>query len=254
MTQKLRSAFQESMFTLPVASIIPRRATQTRTYKSVIFKQIHSSIKEIGLIEPLVVFAQEGRGFLLLDGHLRLEVLKELGIGEVKCLLATEQEGYKTRMLDGICPEVVELLRNRNLSAVLFPILRRMKPIIQIATAELMVLRNDFTVSFAKTRLALTPTDLLIPSLTARQLRADSEAAQAILQEDTQTLVRNLKAVEESYGTDILALTVACAYIERLLSHVKIVRYMDRHHAGVLETVQSLLSEVRPPKIQQAHA
>jgi hypothetical protein len=280
------------MFTLPVASILPRRPMLSRTRKSVVFRQIHASVREIGLIEPIVVYPQEGKGFLLLDGHLRLEVLKELGTLEVKCLLATDQEGYtynkrvnhippvaqhfmllealkngvpeervaaalnvdvsairsKTKMLDGICPEVVELLRNRNLSAVLFPVLRRMKPIIQIATVELMVLRNDFSVSFAKTRLALTPPDLLIASTTPRQLRADSEAAQAILQEDTQTLVKNLKSVEQSYGTDILTLTVACAYMEKLLGNDKVSRYLGRHHRGTLETVESLLTDVRPPK------
>ena len=45
------------------------------------FKQIVSSIREIGLIEPLSVIKpdQEAAGFLVLDGNLRVRALKELG-------------------------------------------------------------------------------------------------------------------------------------------------------------------------------
>ena len=85
-----------------------------------------------------------------------------------------------------------------------------MKLAIQIATVELMILRNDLSVAFAKTRLALTPPDLLNVSFTSkRKLKADSATAQMQLEEDTETLVRNLKAIEASYGTDILTLTVS---------------------------------------------
>jgi hypothetical protein len=121
-----------------------------------------------------------------------------------------------------------------------------MKPAIQIATAELMVLRNDYSISFAKTRLALTPPDLLNgASISPRKLKADSVAAHSLLEDDTEILVRNLKAVEESYGIDMLTLTVACAYLERLLKHSKVIRYLERNQSGVLETLHALISELR---------
>ena len=120
-----------------------------------------------------------------------------------------------------------------------------MKPAIQIATAELMALRNDFTVAFAKTRLALTPPDLLVSS-TSRKSRADSAAAQVLIEEDTESLVRSLKRVEESYGSDILTLTVSSTYIERLFEQPKIVRYLERFHGGVLDTLRGLVMQVHP--------
>lgn len=197
----LRSAFQNNILTLPSASIVPQRTVSPDVVRSAIFKQILASVREIGLIEPLVVYPQEGKGFLLLDGHLRLEALKLLGIDEANCILSTDDESYtynkrvnhippvaqhfmlmealksgvpeeriaatlnvdvaairrRVQMLDGICPEVVEMLRDRKLSLDLFPVLRKMKAIGQIATVELMVLRNDYSVSFAKTRLAISP-------------------------------------------------------------------------------------------------
>jgi hypothetical protein len=138
----------------------------------------------------------------------------------------------------------VDLLRDRKMSPALFQVLRKMKPAIQIATVELMILRNDLSVAFAKTRLALTPPDLLnVSSTSKRKLKADSAAAQMQLEEDTETMVRNLKAIEASYGTDILTLTVSCAYVEQLLACSKVVRYMERNHGGLLGTLQSLAAE-----------
>lgn len=290
MSNQLRSAFQERVFTLPLSSIVPQRAIAPETKKSQVYLQIKASVKELGLIEPLVVFPQNDRGFLLLDGHVRFAILNELGISEAKSLLSKDDESYtynkrvnyippvaqhlmllqalnrgvseqriaaalnvdvsavrqKAKMLDGICDEVVELLRDRKMSPALFQVLRKMKPAIQIATAELMLLRSDLSVSFAKTRLALTPPDLLnAPPTSKRKLKADSAAAQMLLEDDTETLVRNLKAIEASYGTDVLTLTVACTYIDRLLDSPKVVRYLERNHDELLGTLQSLVSEVR---------
>jgi len=288
MPDRLQSAFKEKVFTLPLTSIIPRRPLTSSLKNSRVYLQIKASVKEIGLIEPLVVFAQNNKGFLLLDGHLRLAILKELGAAEVKSLVATDEDGYtynkrvnyippvaqhlmllqalnrgvseqriaaalnvniyavrqKAQMLDGICDEVVELLRDRKMSPALFQVLRKMKPAIQIATAELMILRNDLSVAFAKTRLALTPPDLLNSSLTGkRKQKANAAAAQMQLEDDTEMLVRNLKAIEASYGTDILTLTVSRAYVEQVLACQKVVRYLERNHGELLGTLQSLASE-----------
>jgi hypothetical protein len=285
-----RSAFQNNIVTLPLTSLVPQRTTTPEVIRSVIFKQILASVREIGLIEPLVVYPRDSDGFLLLDGHLRLEALKILGIKEVACILSTDDESYtynkrvnhippvaqhfmllealksgvaeeriaatlnvdvgairkRAQMLDGICPEVVEMLRDRKLSLEVFPVLRKMKPIGQIATVELMVLRNDYSVSFAKTRLAISPPALLSKISIARQSKANADAADALLGEDTDGLIQNLKAIEETYGTDVLTLTVTCAYLDRLFAGDKVTRYLERNHPGPLETLKTIISVMRP--------
>jgi hypothetical protein len=54
---------------------------------------------------------------------------------------------------------------------------------------------------------------------------------------------RDLKAIEASYRTDILTLTVSCAYVEQLLACQKVVRYLERNHGGLLGALQSVASE-----------
>ena len=98
-----------------------------------------------------------------------------------------------------------------------------MRAIGQIATVELMVLRNDYSVSFAKTRLAISPPTLLCGTSNTRQLKANAEAADALLGEDTDGLIQNLRAIEETYGADILTLTVTCAYLKRLFSVSRVI-------------------------------
>lgn len=60
------------------------------------YRQIVSSINEIGLIEPLPVVHPDPQHaeHVLLDGHLRVLVLKELGLETAPCLLAKDDETY----------------------------------------------------------------------------------------------------------------------------------------------------------------
>ncbi|WP_395061172.1 plasmid partitioning protein RepB C-terminal domain-containing protein [Paraburkholderia silvatlantica] len=69
----------------------PHGITATRK-----FRQILSSIAEVGLIEPLSVNAldQQSRKYTLLDGHLRLMALRDLGHTAAMCLVATDDEAY----------------------------------------------------------------------------------------------------------------------------------------------------------------
>lgn len=89
-------AFDRDFLTIPIAAIVPLKTLPDGARASRSYSQVLSSIKAIGLIEAPVVMADaQGPGtWLLLDGHLRLEALKELGIAEVECLLAMDDDTY----------------------------------------------------------------------------------------------------------------------------------------------------------------
>ncbi len=81
---------------IPMEKVLPSRQPPAGLSSSRKFKQIRSSIEEVGLIEPLTVSPMAGSDglFTLLDGHMRLLALRELGTTEVPCLEALDDESY----------------------------------------------------------------------------------------------------------------------------------------------------------------
>ena len=55
-----------------------------------------ASIAQIGIVEPPVVVRNPDKSatWLLLDGHLRIEALKDAGESEVECLVSTDDEAF----------------------------------------------------------------------------------------------------------------------------------------------------------------
>lgn len=89
-------AFEDDCVTLSVDALLPVRALRTATKSSKKYQQITASIREVGLVEPPVVARDPTNPgtFLLLDGHVRIEVLKDLGIEQVECLVSTDDEAF----------------------------------------------------------------------------------------------------------------------------------------------------------------
>jgi len=55
-----------------------------------------ASIAQIGIVEPPVVVRNPDKSatWLLLDGHMRIEALKDAGASEVECLVSTDDEAF----------------------------------------------------------------------------------------------------------------------------------------------------------------
>jgi hypothetical protein len=90
----VRAAFEAETRVLPLAQILATRQVTPQIRLTRKYRAIRSSIEAVGVVEPLVVHPQPGGGYLLLDGHLRLDVLTALGVAEASCLIATADEGY----------------------------------------------------------------------------------------------------------------------------------------------------------------
>jgi len=283
----VQAAFEKQIVTLPLNIIVPQKTVTNGHRGGDFYKQITASLKSVGLIEPLVVYPRGPGDFLLLEGHVRLEILKSLGITEAKCLLSTDDEAYtynrhvnyippiaqhfmllealknglteeriataldvsldsirmRRDMLNGICQEAVQLLIDKPVRANVFGILRKMKAIRQIEAAEHMVAGGTYTIPFAKALLAVTKPEMLEEPPSSKKLEATSTAARSMLEEQNEFLLRDLRAVEESYGTDVLTLTVSFRFLERLLANPRVERYLERYHLDILQTLRKLLSE-----------
>jgi hypothetical protein len=64
-----------------------------------------------------------------------------------------------------------------------------------------------------------------------------------MLGKETEQLIRDLKAIEDSYGTDVLTLTVCCGYFRRLLANSRIERHLLKHHPDLFDALKTATSE-----------
>src|SRR5260370_18079167 len=89
-------AFDSDFVIIPIESILPVKAIEKTVKSSHKYRQILASIREVGLVEPPAVIrdSDDSGSYLLLDGHLRIEVLRDLGATEVECLISTDDEAF----------------------------------------------------------------------------------------------------------------------------------------------------------------
>src|SRR6266851_1364138 len=92
----IAQAFGSDFVVVQIDSILPVKAIERTAKSSHKYRQIAASIREIGLVEPPAVIQdpQDTNLYLLLDGHLRIEVLRDLGETEVECLVSTDDEAF----------------------------------------------------------------------------------------------------------------------------------------------------------------
>ncbi len=88
--------FQQSAVRLPIDAFVPLKPLRPDIKMSSKFRQIVTSIRAVGLVEPPVVTpdATTPGGYFLLDGLLRIEALRDLGETEVDRLVSTDDEAF----------------------------------------------------------------------------------------------------------------------------------------------------------------
>lgn len=86
---------------IPIIRLRPLRDRQVTKRE---YDRILASIKSIGLIEPLIVYA-EGDDYVILDGVQRYRALLELGVEVVPCILGKWREAFTgNRMVNRVSP------------------------------------------------------------------------------------------------------------------------------------------------------
>jgi len=76
--------------------------------------------------------------------------------------------------------------------------------------------------------------------------------ANALLEREHEGLVRGLKAVESSFGSDMLCLAVSLKYLERIAKNPKIKKYMEVTHPETAVVIWELLKDSHAAKSRLA--
>nr|WP_241195035.1 plasmid partitioning protein RepB C-terminal domain-containing protein [Pseudomonas chlororaphis] len=81
---------------MKIINILPLKVLRPSVKGSLKYQQILASVQDVGLVEPPAVMPIPNRSdhYFLLDGHLRIEALKDLGQLEVDCLVALDDDTY----------------------------------------------------------------------------------------------------------------------------------------------------------------
>ena len=283
---EMKIGFEMRKIRVPLADILPVRQIKDPQKNIRRYQTIRDSIKEVGMVEPLVVHPQKDAAgkYFLLDGHLRLVALRELGETEADCIVANDDESftYNARvnrlnpisehkmimkavhngvrperiaaalnmsvrdvkasmsLLDGIHEEAADLFKDKAISPKAIRMLRKVTGVRQIEIAELMVSANNFTKGYAEALVLGTPKDQLANPNEPKKKEGMSREDIAKMEQEMESLERDLKAVERSYGDNMLSLTCARGYIKKLLDNAKVVRFLNANHPDIFTEFESL--------------
>lgn len=150
---------------------------------------------------------------------------------------------YKRKnLLDGLCPEAIELLKDRRFCSDLSRVIRKMKPARQVECVELMLSANSLTVSYAEALLVATPAEMLVDGKKPRKLTGVSPEQIQRMEWEMANLQGQYKMVEETYGQDVMNLMLARGYLTKLLENSAVAKFLKQRHADMLEQFQTIIA------------
>ena len=148
----------------------------------------------------------------------------------------------KRDLLDGICEEVVEMLKDRNFSSDVTRQIKKMKPQRQIECADLMCSMNNFSVHYASALLAATPADQLAEPGTQKRFKGISASDISRMEQEMSLVQGRFKIIEQSYGNDVLNMVLARGYLVKLLSNRSVNSYLQRRHPELHQEFRDIVN------------
>jgi len=145
-------------------------------------------------------------------------------------------------LLDGICPEAVELLKDKSINPNTFDALRKMKPMRQIEVAELMVAADNWTTSYARALLAATKQEDLSEPDRPKKVAGMTPEQMARMEREMTSLQQDFKQIENSYGDDILHLVIASGYLTKLVSNSEIEKFLTQRYPELLQEFRAIIT------------
>lgn len=154
----------------------------------------------------------------------------------------TSHIAKKLNLLDGICPEAAEFLRDQVFSPNLGAVLRKLKPTRQVECVELMVSANNLTIAYAQALLAATPSNMIVGETKTRKMTGVNADQMAKMEKEMGNLQEQFKLAEQSYGQDVLNLVLARGYLAKLMADDSVLRHLKKHHPDVLNEFDAIVN------------
>lgn len=283
MNRRIETGFLLEPLEVPLSKLLPSARLPDGIKATPRYETIAASVLEVGIIEPLIVYPEKGsKGlYVVLDGHVRLEILKDLGRAKVTCLVAKDDENYtynthvsrvapiqevsmirkaiangvseeriakalnlttqtirrNARRLKGICPEAVNLLKDKPVSEGALIALRKVKPYRQVEMADLMTRTGHYTSTYARTLLLRTSKDQCVAS-PSKGLRPEDIAR---LESESRSSEKEFVLATESHGKNVMDLMLVRTYIKKVLDNARVIKFMAQRKPELLRELQEMI-------------
>ena len=235
--------------------VVARKPKNTGTYMLLDGHLRHAALIDLGRTEAPCVIADDDEAFTYnkrvsrlatVQEHFMIARAIERGVSEEKLAKALNIDikliKQKRSLLEGICPELVEQLKDRSIDPTVFNSLRKMKPMRQIEAVELMSASENFTSRYAQALLAATKQQDLARPDRPKKIRGMTAEQIARMEREMEELQRDFKRIEASYGDSVLNLVVVCGYVSKLIKNARTCRYLEQHHSELLTEFKSIVA------------
>src|SRR5271156_1384953 len=235
--------------------VVARRQDDTGPYMLVDGHLRHAALSDLGKSAAPCLIADDDEAFTYnkrvnrlatIQEHYMIVKAIERGVSEEKLARAlnVDIKRIKTKrtLLDGVCPEVAEMLKDKTVDTAVLVLLRKMKPMRQIEAVELMSAMNNFSARYAQALLAATRREDLAQPDRPKKIRGLSAEQMARMEREMDGLQREFKAVSASYGDTVLNLVVAAGYLSSLIGNPRVSGYLERHHPEILSEFKAIVA------------
>ena len=151
--------------------------------------------------------------------------------------ISVETVRIKRRLLNGICDEAIEILKDRPVTQLALNLMRTVKSTRQIEMAELMVSADDFTGAYARALQGATPDAQRLDGGNREPKPEDLSR----LEREMHQVEREFVQLEESYGQNVVNLVLASKYLTKLLNSGRVVQYLHNKQPAMLEEFQHIV-------------
>ena len=94
---------------------------------------------------------------------------------------------------------------------------------------------------YTKALLAATPPNMLVDPEKGKPLEGLTPEQVAKMEKEMEVLQRDLQAVQQTHGNEMLELVLASGYVTRLFSNPRVARYLAQHHEDLCRELHAIV-------------
>ncbi len=212
------------------------------------------ALQELGITEAPCLIAMHDEAYTYnhkvnrvppIQEHLMIMKALQNGVAERRIAVTLDVDVTAIRrkrdLLNGICPEAVEMLKEKDISESALREFRKVKPLRQIEMAELMIGSGNLSSTYAQCLLAATPEDQLLEAEKPKQVRGLRPEDMARMEKEMESLSEDFRLIEETHGRNVLDLVLACAYLRKVLGNGTVAKYMTQHFSDFVVELKKII-------------